>query len=120
VSNLRAERPDRELGDALLDQRLVAGIGNVWRAEALWHAGLSPWLPVGKAGDEELERVLRQAARLMHSSVENGRERRAVYRRPGRACRRCGEAIRSRGQGEANRIAYWCPGCQKGEGSAGA
>jgi endonuclease VIII len=120
VANLRAERADRELGDALLDQRLVAGIGNVWRAEALWRARVSPWLPVRKASDEELEEVLREAARLMHSSVDGGRERRAVYRRPGRACPRCGETIRSRGQGEANRIAYWCPRCQRGEGSAGA
>jgi endonuclease-8 len=118
VANLRSERQDRELGDALLDQRLVAGIGNVWRAEALWHARLSPWLPVGDASDEELERVLGEAARLMRSSVEGGRERRVVYRRPGRSCPRCGGTILSRGQGDANRIAYWCPGCQRGEGSA--
>jgi endonuclease-8 len=120
VANLRRQTPRRELGDALLDQRLVAGIGNLWRAEALWHARLSPWLPLGKASDEDLERVLREAARLMRASLDDGREGRAVYRRPGRPCPRCGEPIRSRGQGDANRTAYWCPGCQRGEGSSGA
>ena len=120
IENLRGEHPNRELGDALLDQRLVAGIGNVWRAEALWRARLSTWLRLGEATDEELERVLREAARLMRSSLENGRAHRAVYRRAGRPCPRCGEPIRSRGQGDANRTAYWCPGCQRGEGPAGA
>jgi endonuclease-8 len=120
VANLRRQPGERELGDALLDQRVVAGIGNLWRAEALWHAQLSPWLPLGKAGDEELERVLREAARLMRASLDDSRQGRAVYRQPGRPCPRCGEAIRSHGQGDANRIAYWCPGCQRGEGPAGA
>src|SRR6266536_655999 len=84
--------------------------------EALWHARLSPWLPLGEASGVELERALGESARLMRSSLENGRPRRSVYRRPGRPCPRCGEPICSRGQGDANRIAYWCPGCQRGEG----
>jgi endonuclease-8 len=120
VANLRRQAAERELGDALLDQRIVAGIGNLWRAEALWHARLSPWLALGETSDEELERVLWEAARLMRASLDGGRERRAVYKRPGRPCPRCGDPIRSRGQGDANRTAYWCPGCQKGEGPAGA
>ena len=120
VANLRRQPPGRELGEALLDQRVVAGIGNLWRAEALWQARLSPWLPLGKASDEELERVLREAARLLRASLDDGRERRAVYRRSGRPCPRCGEPIRSRGQGDANRTAYWCPGCQRGDGPASA
>jgi endonuclease-8 len=120
VANLRRQPPERELGDALLDQRVVGGIGNLWRAEALWLARVSPWLPVGKASDEELERVLREAARLMRASLDDRRQGRAVYRRPGRPCPRCGEPICSRGQGDANRTAYWCPGCQKGEGPAAA
>jgi endonuclease-8 len=115
VASLRKENPSRELGDALLDQRLVAGIGNVWRAEALWQAGLSPWLRLGGTADEELEHVLREAARLMQGSLENGAADRKIYRRAGRPCPRCGEAIRSRGQGDDNRTAYWCPGCQRGE-----
>jgi endonuclease VIII len=120
VSNLRREPAAREFGDALLDQRLVAGIGNLWRAEALWHAQLSPWLALGEVSDEELERVLQEAARLMRASVEKGRQGRAVYRRAGRPCPRCGEPVRSRGQGDDNRIAYWCPRCQRGEGPPGA
>ena len=115
VENLRREHPGRELGDALLDQRLVAGIGNVWKAEALWSAAVSPWLSLGQATDEELERVLAEAARLMRASLDSGRRDRVVYRRAGRPCRSCGEPIRSRGQGDDNRTAYWCPRCQKGE-----
>jgi endonuclease VIII len=113
VVSLRRAYQSRALGDALLDQRLVAGIGNVWKAEALWHASVSPWLPLGEASDEDLERVLAEAARLMRASVEGSTPERAVYRRAGRPCPRCGTPIRSRGQGDANRTAYWCPGCQR-------
>jgi endonuclease VIII len=120
AANLRREHPDRQLGDALLDQRLVAGIGNVWKAESLWHARLSPWLRVGDATDEELRRALGEAARLMRGSVEGGREERAIYRRAGRPCPRCGRPIRSRGQGDDNRTTYWCPRCQRGEVPGGA
>jgi endonuclease-8 len=111
VANLRHD-PSRELGDALLDQRLVAGIGNVWKAEALWLARVSPWRRVAKTSDHEARAILEAAHELMTDSVEGGRERRAVYRRAGRGCRRCGTPIESRGQGEQNRTAYWCPGCQ--------
>jgi len=113
VANLRGQHPSRELGDALLDQRFVAGIGNVWKAESLWRAELSPWLPLGETTDEELERALREAARLMRASLEGEPEEHAVYRKAGRPCPRCGERIRSRGQGDDNRIAYWCPVCQR-------
>jgi endonuclease VIII len=115
VENLRREPGGREVGDALLDQRLVAGIGNLWKAEALWRAQVSPWLPLGEASDETLERVLHEAASLMQASVADARGERAVYRRAGRPCSRCGERIRSRGQGDDNRTAYWCPRCQGGE-----
>jgi endonuclease-8 len=112
LARLRAADQRRELGEALLDQRLVAGIGNIWRSEALWQAGNSPWLPLGRTSDEELRVVLGEAARLMRASVEGSRVERAVYRRAGRPCRRCGAKIRSRGQGDGNRTAYWCPTCQ--------
>src|SRR5436190_3054256 len=120
VENLRRGHPSRELGDALLDQRLVAGIGNLWKAEALWRARVSPWLPLGEASDEVLHGVLGEAARLMRASVVGGREERSIYRRAGRPCPRCGEPIRSRGQGDDNRTAYWCPLCQRGEERPGA
>jgi endonuclease VIII len=113
VANLRREHPGRDLGDALLDQRLVAGIGNVWRAESLWRARLSPWLPLGEVTNAELDRVLREAAGLMRGSLEGWSGERAVYRKAGPPCPRCGERIRSRGQGDDNRTAYWCPGCQR-------
>src|SRR5213595_4261201 len=110
----RSEDQARALGDALLDQRLVAGIGNVWKAESLWQAQVSPWHRLGDVSEADLERVLGEAARLMRASVE-GRDERRIYRRAGRLCPRCGAPIRSRGQGDDNRTTYWCPGCQKGE-----
>ncbi len=112
LANLRREDPAREVGDSVLDQRLVAGIGNKWKAEALWRARLSPWRALGTTTDEELRTVLDEAATLMRRSLEGSRDRNNVYRHEGRPCPRCGETVRSRGQGDANRIAYWCPGCQ--------
>lgn len=114
VARLRQQQPGREVGDALLDQRLVAGIGNMWKAEALWRARVSPWRPLGDVGDDELRRVLEEAARMMRGSVDGAREGRAVYRKAGRPCPRCGGTIRSLGQGDGNRTAYWCPACQPG------
>jgi endonuclease VIII len=108
-SNLRRE-PSREIGDALLDQRHVAGVGNMWKVEALWHARISPWRRVDSLSDEELRDVLEQAVRLMRGSVDGVREPRTIYRRP--VCPRCGGRIRARGQGDANRRSYWCPACQ--------
>jgi endonuclease-8 len=105
----------RELGDALLDQRLVAGIGNVWKAEALWRTRLSPWAQLATTTDDELVAVLREAARMMRASVDGLRVPRQVYRRAGRPCPRCGTPIQSRGQGDDNRMAYWCPQCQPAE-----
>lgn len=113
VARFRQADPGRALGDALLDQRLVAGIGNMWKAEALWRSRVSPWRSVGETADDELQSVLREAARLMRRSVETGREERAIYRAAGRPCPRCGTPIESRGQGDANRTAYWCPSCQR-------
>jgi endonuclease-8 len=89
----------------------------MWMAEALWDASLSPWSRVRDVGDEEVRRALTAAHRLMRAALDSGRTGRAVYRRAGRPCRRCGTIIRSRGQGDANRTAYWCPGCQAGGGA---
>jgi endonuclease-8 len=115
VANLRREHQTRQLGDALLDQRLVAGIGNIWKAESLWHARVSPWRRLSDMTDDELRRVLGEATRLMRASLEQWSDERAVYRRAGRPCPRCATPVRSRGQGDDNRTAYWCPGCQRGE-----
>jgi endonuclease-8 len=110
---LRAD-PERAIGDALLDQRLVAGIGNLWKAEALWEARISPWRRLEDADDAELRAVLEAAHTLMGTSVEGPRPTRRVYRRAGRLCPRCGGSVRSAPQGDHARIAYWCPGCQVG------
>jgi endonuclease-8 len=112
LARLRGAAPARPVGDALLDQRLVSGIGNVWRAEALWSARVSPWRPLDQVSDDELRDILAIAHRLMRASLEGARPLRQVYRRVGRACHRCGAIVRSQPHGEQGRIAYWCPGCQ--------
>jgi endonuclease VIII len=113
VERLRRE-PARQVGDALLDQRLVAGIGNIWRAEALWDARLSPWKRLETVSDTELRAALETAHRLMAASVGGARPLHRVYRRVGRPCRRCGTPIRAHAQGDGARVAYWCPECQRG------
>jgi endonuclease-8 len=112
VARLRGVDQTRLVGDALVDQRVVAGIGNMWLAEALWHARVSPWSQLGDLADEQLRQTLEWARTEMRASVAGTRRRRAVYRRPGRPCPRCGEPILARGLGDANRTAYWCPSCQ--------
>lgn len=113
LANLRTHA-SRQVGDALLDQRLVMGIGNIWRSEALWEARVSPWKPLETVSDTELRQILQSAHRLMSASASGARPLRRVYRRAGRPCRRCGAAIRSHAQGDGARIAYWCPTCQRG------
>jgi endonuclease-8 len=110
---LRSVPQERAVGDALLDQRLVSGIGNIWKAEAFWNARVSPWRALADVTDEELRAVLESAHENMRSSVEGTRTLRHVYRRAGRPCRRCGTLIRSQPQGDEPRTAYWCPGCQR-------
>jgi len=112
VSRVRRADQRRLVGEALVDQRLVAGIGNMWLAEALWEAKVSPWAAVGAVSDEELAHALGWARDAMRAAVLAPGGPRAVYRRAGRPCRRCGTAVVSRGLGDANRTAYWCPACQ--------
>jgi len=110
VRALRAD-PARGLGDALLDQTLVAGIGNIFKSEACFAAGLDPWRSIGDLGDEDLRAVLEAARGQMLEAVASGRHAYAVYRAR-RPCPACGGRIASRGQGDANRTTYWCPDCQ--------
>jgi endonuclease VIII len=116
LARFRATDQSREVGEALLDQRLVAGIGNLWRAEALFRCSLSPWSPLAELSDSSLRGLVAAAAELMRAP----RARRFVYRRAGLPCRRCGAQIRSRAQGDEARIAYWCPRCQAGTARASA
>jgi endonuclease-8 len=112
VARSLRSQPHRALGDALLDQTLVAGIGNIFKSEACFAARLDPWQPLGDLTGEQLNAVVGAAHGLMHDAVENGRHASAVYRRAGQPCPNCGTAILSRGQGDANRTTYWCPTCQ--------
>jgi endonuclease-8 len=113
LGRMRRADGTRPLGEALQDQTLVAGIGNMWMAETLWRARLSPWLRLADVGEDARRRALETAAALMRASVDAGREpRKQVHGRAGRPCPRCGTPISSRGQGEANRTVYWCPVCQ--------
>ena len=102
----------REVGEALLDQRIVAGVGNAIRNEACFAAGVSPWRPVDELGDEQAERLIGAVERTMRVSLERGRRPRAIYRATRTGCPACGGRVSSRGQGDANRTAYWCTRCQ--------
>jgi endonuclease VIII len=113
AGRLRSPRPDLKLGEALLGQRLVAGIGNIFRSEGCFDAEIDPNAPVGALGDDQLVRVLEATRGLMLEAVETGRQPSRVYRKAGRPCPRCGETILSRAQGDSARVTYWCPGCQE-------
>ena len=103
---------DRPVGEALLDQRVAAGIGNVVKSEALWECRLDPFAPVGEIPDSRLLEVARTAQRMLTAGVAaGGRLPRRVYRGSGRPCPRCGESIASARQGEQARSTYWCPAC---------
>jgi endonuclease VIII len=115
LRRLREDDPTRPIGDALLDQRTLAGIGNIWKAESCFAAGLDPWRPVGATTDDEALAAVRFARERMGQSARDGFEARprAVYDRRGQACPRCATEVRSAGQGEQNRNTFWCPGCQR-------
>jgi endonuclease-8 len=123
VRRLAAD-PDRELGPALLDQRNLAGVGNLYKTEVCFLAGVTPWTRVGDVPD--LARIVDRVARLLRANrdtvrqVTTGDTRRGrghwVFERAGRPCLRCGSPVASAEQGEAPyaRITYWCPHCQHG------
>jgi endonuclease-8 len=115
LNRLRADDPTRPIGDALLDQRNVAGIGNIWKAEGCWEARVDPWRAVGAASDVEARLIIeRVRPRMARSAAEGHRAiRPQIYGRAGRPCPRCGTPVVARGQGDANRTTYWCPGCQQ-------
>ncbi|MDT0441468.1 DNA-formamidopyrimidine glycosylase family protein [Streptomyces johnsoniae] len=130
-----AADPARPLGAALLDQRNLAGLGNVYMAELCFLAGVTPWLPVGELADPG--RLVGEARRLLlanrdrpdrttttatHPRERGVRGRAAprlyVYGRAGRSCLRCGTPVRmaatAHGEPGRERPAYWCPHCQRG------
>jgi endonuclease VIII len=105
---------DRAVSDVLLDQALVAGIGNIFKSEACFAARQDPWQPIADIPQGQLRRVVQAAHELMRDAVDRGRHSSAVYRRAGRPCPNCATPIASGGQGDANRTTYWCPVCQAG------
>jgi endonuclease-8 len=115
LRRLREDDQTRPVGDALLDQRTVAGIGNLWKCEACWEARVDPWRTTLEVSDDEVLAMLRAVRpRMQESAVHGmGARRDRVYGRAGRPCPRCATTIRVRGQGDDNRPTSWCPGCQR-------
>jgi endonuclease VIII len=128
LRRLRApERAGLEIGEALVDQRALAGVGNIWKNETLWAERVSPFDRVRDLDDETLERLIATAHRLLNASAHGrtgaaratpGSDGRApsgiqAYGRTGRACRRCRTPISVTQQGsELPRSTYWCRTCQ--------
>ena len=109
------------IGELLLDQRVTAGIGNVYRCEALWLRKVNPWTKATDLRDEALAAIFETAREAMLANLKGGFQRTfpgygkgAVHGRGGRPCPRCGTPIKVRAQGEHARLTYWCPACQPG------
>lgn len=118
----------RPIGEALLDQHIVAGIGNVYRSELLALVGVSPFARAGDLPPATLRQLLEAGRTQLRLNVDGEvratvpgapRGERWVYRRAGLPCRRCGERIRSTSVGQPTRRLYWCPACQRAPDPAG-
>jgi endonuclease-8 len=134
------ENPDAEIAVALLNQRVLAGLGNVYKSEVLFAAGVNPFRAMRTIMPREMQAMVDIAQRYMKGNVVDGKgdgivtysgnrrttramdreERLWVYRRQGEECRRCGAPVMMRKQGVQARSTYWCPACQPwvGEGEA--
>ena len=113
------------IGEALLDQRILAGVGNVYRCEVLFLRGLDPWTPVNDLDEDERGGVLATAERLLKDNIASGSPRRVttgrfdgagdrlfVYGKARRPCPRCQTPIAVARQGSQARVTFWCPRCQ--------
>ena len=117
-----AADPERPIGEALLDQSVMAGLGNIYKCEVCFLRGLHPWTPVGRI--EDLPAVVSLSKRLITANKTTGSQittgdtrhgrQRWVYGRGGEPCRRCRTPVarERQGQGTGERVTYWCPGCQ--------
>ena len=126
-------RSDLEIAEALLDQTLIAGIGNEYKSEVLFGARINPFAVVGDLSDDQLSAIVSTAVSFMRANVLDSAssrnvtyaglrrttrradpgERLWVYARAGRPCRRCGTPISRRKQGPYARSTYWCERCQR-------
>jgi endonuclease-8 len=124
--------PDAEIAEALLDQRVMAGVGNVFKSEVLFIESVNPWRLVRDLDDAHLTALIGTAHRLLLENVAPGRPQRITtrgnptvrgalyaYGRANEPCTRCGTPIRVKRQGTLNRPTYWCPRCQP-DGTPGA
>jgi endonuclease-8 len=109
---------DREIGEALLDQRIACGVGNVYKSEVCFACGVHPFTPIGQIDADLRRRLLACAAMLLQANLDRPDRTThaggglAVYGRARRPCRRCATPITWAKQGEASRGTYWCPTCQ--------
>ncbi len=134
------EHPEAEVAVVLLNQRVLAGLGNVYKSEVAFAAGVNPWRAMRTVTHAEIEKMVEFSLRYMRANVIDGKgdgivtyagnrrtthsmsreERLWVYGRQGQECRRCGAKVMMRKQGEQARSTYWCPECQGwvGDGAA--
>lgn len=137
LSEYGRAHPDAEIGNVLMNQHVIEGIGNIYKSEIAFAAQVNPFRHMQTISDRELERIAEIARRYMQANVAEGkgggivtyeRERGTtgatdsgarlwVYRRQGQECRRCGAIIEMRRQGTGARSTYWCPSCQPWIGS---
>jgi len=123
---IRARHPDEQIANILLNQRVLAGIGNEYKSEVLFVSKVNPFRRVADVTDEELDRILKNARTLMRMNIGSGsggsrrtvrtldkRQLLYVYGRGGDACLTCGTPIAYRKQGADARGTYWCPKCQE-------
>jgi endonuclease-8 len=126
------EHPEAEVGVVLLNQRVLSGLGNIYKSEVAFAAQVNPWRAIRSLSAAEIARLVEFAVRYMRANVAEGKgdgivtytgprrttgkmdtqERLWVYRRQGQECRRCGATILSRKQGTQARSTFWCPECQ--------
>ena len=115
------------LGEAVMRQHLVSGIGNVYKSETLFLRREDPFAPVSKLDDARLRGILEEAQRLLRLNLRRrhrrtnhrlGRERLWVYGRSGKPCLECGGSVRMTRQGDQGRSTYFCPACQSAEGNS--
>lgn len=122
-ARMLATYPERDtaLAEVMLDQRVMCGVGNVYRSEVLWATRLSPWSPIEEITSDEAELVTETAARMLRSNLHHAHRITAadvpgglaVYGRGAQPCFRCRTPIRSTRSGQFARVVYWCPDCQR-------